>query len=315
MSSTCATPQDYRRLLLPRRGDRRRGRTTGHRAPTSDSASTTRPSAGLNPGVIVCSMHGYGSDGPYGPQTAYDDVIQAVSGLAATPRPAAGDPQFVRSPVSRQGDGAARRARHLRGARRACPVGSRAGGRGPDVRDHGPVPAGRAAGRLRLRPAPSARRSTPGTPTHPSAAPTARATGWWACCPTPTRTGGRCSRRSPRRSAPPTRASPPSPVAAGTSTSSTSGWTGCLATLTTDEALDLCRSAQVPIAPVNGVADLFDDPHLDAVDFFPRREHPRLGTVRQARSPVRFSRSGSAPSTHAPELDSPSRSGGRAGPP
>ncbi len=56
--------------------------------------------------------------------------------------------------------------------------------------------------------------------------------------------------------------------------------------------------------PVHGVADLFDDPHLDAVDFFPRREHPQAGAVRQARAPVRFSRSGSGPSTHAPALDS-----------
>jgi len=79
---------------------------------------------------------------------------------------------------------------------------------------------------------------------------------------------------------------------------------GRLAELTTGEAVEACRRGQVPIAPVNGVADLFDDPHLEAVDFFPRREHPRLGAVRQARSPVRFSRSGSGPVSHAPELDS-----------
>ena len=78
---------------------------------------------------------------------------------------------------------------------------------------------------------------------------------------------------------------------------------GRLATLTTDEALDLCRSAQVPIAPVNGVADLFDDPHLDAVDFFPaantRGWEPYAGAISGA---VLAQRIGS--STHAPELDS-----------
>ncbi len=35
-----------------------------------------------DPGLIVCVGNGYGSDGPYGAKAAYDDAIQAGSGLA-----------------------------------------------------------------------------------------------------------------------------------------------------------------------------------------------------------------------------------------
>jgi len=35
-----------------------------------------------DPGLIVCVGNGYGSDGPYGDRAAYDDAIQAGSGLA-----------------------------------------------------------------------------------------------------------------------------------------------------------------------------------------------------------------------------------------
>ncbi len=293
-------PQDYRRLLLlveetdvvahnrPPGSDERLG---------IDHATLSR----VNPGVIVCSMHGYGSDGPYGPQTAYDDVIQAVSGLAAT-QTGRGDPQFVRSPVSDKVTGLlatsaicaalVERARSGRGQAVEVPmfetmvqfllVEQQGGYVFDPPRGEAGYPRTDSPFRRPYRTRDGLVGVLPYTDAH-----------WRALFE---------ALAAPERAADPRFA-----TISGRSRyiDELYEWLdGCLATLTTDEALDLCRSAQVPIAPVNGVADLFDDPHLDAVDFFPRREHPRLGTVRQARSPVRFSRSGSAPSTHAPELDS-----------
>jgi len=55
--------------------------------------------AAINPRVIVCGMFGFGADGPYGSLPAYDDVIQAASGLAAH-QTGSGDPQYIRTPLT-----------------------------------------------------------------------------------------------------------------------------------------------------------------------------------------------------------------------
>ena len=52
--------------------------------------------AGLNPGLVVACAYGYGSGGPYSARPAYDDLIQAASGLAdTTGRAGGGDPRYV----------------------------------------------------------------------------------------------------------------------------------------------------------------------------------------------------------------------------
>lgn len=255
----------------------------------------------INPGVIVCAMHGYGADGPYGPQTAYDDVIQAVSGLAAN-QTGRGEPQFVRSPVSDKVTGLlatsaicaalVERARSGRGQAIQVPMFETmvqfllVEQQGGYVFDPPRGPAGYSRTDSPFRRPYRTRDGLVGvlpyTDEH-----------WRALF---------AALDAPDRAADPRFA-----TISGRSRhiDELYEWLdGHLAALTTEEALDLCRRARVPIAPVNEVPDLFDDPHLEAVDFFPRREHPRVGTVRQARSPVRFSRSGSGPVAHAPELDS-----------
>jgi crotonobetainyl-CoA:carnitine CoA-transferase CaiB-like acyl-CoA transferase len=61
---------------------------------------------------------------------------------------------------------------------------------------------------------------------------------------------------------------------------------------TTEHWLAQLERVGIPAAPVQSVPDLFFDPHLRAVDLFESINHPTEGPLRQARMPARFSRSG-----------------------
>ncbi|UWR33009.1 CoA transferase [Sulfitobacter sp. W027] len=49
----------------------------------------------INPGLVYCSAIGFGSDGPYADRPAYDDVIQAASGIAHLPTYTGAEPAYV----------------------------------------------------------------------------------------------------------------------------------------------------------------------------------------------------------------------------
>ena len=49
----------------------------------------------VNPKMIYCRANGFASDGPYGEKAAYDDAIQAASGLAALFSSTTGQPTYV----------------------------------------------------------------------------------------------------------------------------------------------------------------------------------------------------------------------------
>lgn len=49
----------------------------------------------LNPGLIYCGAYGFSADGPYAEKPAYDDIIQGYSGFAALGTYLAGEPRFV----------------------------------------------------------------------------------------------------------------------------------------------------------------------------------------------------------------------------
>ena len=48
-----------------------------------------------NPSLVYCHVTGYGDDGPYGGRPAYDDIIQAASGLAMLQQVVGGQPRFI----------------------------------------------------------------------------------------------------------------------------------------------------------------------------------------------------------------------------
>lgn len=73
-------------------------------------------------------------------------------------------------------------------------------------------------------------------------------------------------------------------------------------TKTTQEWLDLLKPLNMPVVKMNRLDDLQDDPHLKAVDFFARYEHPEVGGYFALKPPVRFSQSPSNIRRHPPRL-------------
>jgi crotonobetainyl-CoA:carnitine CoA-transferase CaiB-like acyl-CoA transferase len=62
------------------------------------------------------------------------------------------------------------------------------------------------------------------------------------------------------------------------------------------------KQADIPSGPVNSLAQLPEDPHLAAVDFFPAVDHPSEGRLRMVRPPVRFGAAGCDLRRPAPRL-------------
>ncbi len=73
-------------------------------------------------------------------------------------------------------------------------------------------------------------------------------------------------------------------------------------TKTTDEWLALLKPLSIPAVKMNRLDDLMDDPHLQAVDFFQRYDHPHAGSYFALKPPVRFAESPSSIRRHPPRL-------------
>ncbi|MBF9151871.1 CaiB/BaiF CoA transferase family protein [Novosphingobium jiangmenense] len=72
--------------------------------------------------------------------------------------------------------------------------------------------------------------------------------------------------------------------------------------LTTAEILVRCHAAQIPAQAVRDLSQVMDDPHLQDVGFFRRREHPVEGPYFEQAAPVRFAVSGDGKQVLAPPL-------------
>ena len=71
---------------------------------------------------------------------------------------------------------------------------------------------------------------------------------------------------------------------------------------TTEEWLSLLMPLSIPIVKMNKLDDLQEDPHLKAVGFFERYDHPHAGAYFQLRPPVRFSATPANIRLHPPIL-------------
>ena len=74
------------------------------------------------------------------------------------------------------------------------------------------------------------------------------------------------------------------------------------ATKTTQEWIDLLRPLSIPVIALNRLDDLENDPHLQAVGFFEHLEHPQVGHYQVPKPPVKFAGTPSSIRSHAPQL-------------
>ena len=74
------------------------------------------------------------------------------------------------------------------------------------------------------------------------------------------------------------------------------------ATKTTEEWLALLKPLSIPVVRTARLDDLPDDPHLKTVGFFERYDHPDVGVYRAMKPPVKFSGTPSNIRRHPPRL-------------
>jgi len=252
-----------------------------------------------NPGIVYCSARGYG-EGPNGDEPAYDDCIQAASGLASINAGKDGEPRFVPSILCDKiaglhlafsvAAGLASRARTGEGMAIETPMyetmvsflllehlGARTF---PD--------GGGEMGYMRLF--------------APDRRPFRTSDGWVAMLPY-TRihwqrflalVGRSDLVEDPLVTDAELRASRIGELYAIVAQQSPSR--------TTAEWLELLREAGIPCAPVRRLEDLPDDPQLVDGGMFGTIEHPAEGTLRTVRSPFGVTGRAASPDRPAPVL-------------
>lgn len=256
--------------------------------------------AALKPDIVYCAAHGYAADGPYGARPAYDDALQAESGLADLFRASAGEPLFVPTIVVDKMVGVfAAQAVALALVHRART------GEGQAVEvpmfetlvsflmvehlyDRAFVPPLGPAGYTRV--------------TTPLRRPYRTRDGHVCILPYSDSQwhdffaiAGRPEMKDDPRFADFT-----------TRNEHVDTLYGFIAAVaperTTEEWLALCAEAEIPAAPVNALNDLFDDPHLKATDFFRPLAHPSEGDTVIASPPIAMSRTPGSIRRPAPAL-------------
>ena len=239
-----------------------------------------------HPALVHCTVRGFGSDGPYADLPAYDDIAQAVSGLAAQQEWMAGEPQYVASAV---GDKVAGLTAAL--AIVAALHGRQVTGEGSAVE----VPMAETLtafglvehlwGRVFVPPRGDARYPRMSSPFR---RPFPTADGWISVVV--------YSDENWRQFFELIGMSHLADEPRFASLASRTENLDELYTLvgdhlkvgTTREWFDRLRAVGIPAVPYNRVDDLFDDPHLVDIGFWQEYEHPTEGPTLQYVTPIRF---------------------------
>ncbi len=240
-----------------------------------------------NPRLIACSILGFGSDGPYAEAPAYDTVIQAAGGVAATFERSTGEPRYVpmvmadhiTGLIAAQSIGFALFRRERTGLGEMIEVPMLENMAGFVLTEH----LGSASFDPPIGPSGDARLLSPdGKPIKTldgyislSANTNAQAFAFF-------RAIGR-----------PELCDDPRFATAFARTQNTPEYFAirieAIAQKTSAEWLEIFRKADVPAGPYNTIDGLLEDPHLKATGFVFTEEHPTEGRLRRTRVANRFS--------------------------
>ena len=105
----------------------------------------------VKPDIIYCGAYGFSANGPYSDKAAYDDLIQAGSGIAGAVRATARRADLRPHRDLRQAHGPGHRLCDPGGAVASRARRGRAGCRSADAGDYGGLQLRRAHGRVRVR--------------------------------------------------------------------------------------------------------------------------------------------------------------------
>lgn len=243
----------------------------------------------IHPGLIMCGAFGFGEDGPYAGRPAYDDILQAASGISSLLQRVNGVPSYAPINICDRTVGL-----YLAVTLSSALVHKERTGEGQSIElpmfetmvqfvmgDH-------IGGEL-FRP-------SQGETGYQRLLSTQRG-------PYPTRDGHLCvvvytdahwRKFSAMIGVPDLVANDPrfASLQERTVRSEEMGafLAATLPSKSTAEWLALFDQADIPASPVNSIDDLFEDPHLKAVGFWQEIEHPTEGTVRVTQPAGKWSR-------------------------
>jgi crotonobetainyl-CoA:carnitine CoA-transferase CaiB-like acyl-CoA transferase len=259
-----------------------------------------------NAAIVYCYSPGFGQNGPYAAEPAYDDIIQAMSGLAALNADSTGAPRFVPSIVADKVVGL-----HLAFAVATGLVHRLKTGEGCAIE----APMFESMVAFLLVEHLAGQSFVP--PSGPSGyermlaknrRPYKTRDGYIAIMPYTTQQWTRfleCIGRAELLTADWVQ----DPVKRSTHVDALYQLiVDAASARTTAEWLALLNARDIPCGPVNGLDSLFEEPHLKQAGLFERVDHPSQGKLRLVRSPFRVNDLPKKPDRLAPELGEGSES-------
>ena len=259
----------------------------------------------INPGIVYCYAPGFGQDGPYAAEPAYDDIIQAMCGLAKLNADSSDAPRFLPSIVADKVVGL-----HLAFAVATGLVHRLKTGEGCAIE----VPMFESMVAFLLVEHLAGRSFAP--PLGPAGyermlaknrRPYKTADGYMAIMPYTTQQWTRfleCVGRGDMLK----EAWVQDPVQRSANVDALYQIIADAAPAHTNaEWLTILREADIPCGPVNGFEELFAEPHLASVGLFQAVLHPSEGALTTLRSPFRSPTEQRQPDLPAPNIGESSR--------
>jgi len=254
----------------------------------------------IRPDIIYCIANGFGSDGPYADHAAYDDVIQAASGLASTFAWNDDEPKLVPSIMADKIAGI-----HIAFAIAAALLGRAKTGEGASIE----VPMAETVAAFNLIEHLGGQTFRPqyGNFSYnrirtPQRRPRRTADGWIVILPYSKPNWHRFFESAGR----PELKDDPRFLTGGDRVANADALYSLLDDIVkqreTNVWLAFCEEHSIPASDVVDLEKLGDDPHFAAVGLYQEDEHPTEGAYRYVRDPILMNGEPSPIRHHAPRL-------------